>query len=249
MKKVIIFLLIIFNVIFLFSITNEKIKISNDLELIKLKNGIFIHVSYINMPQYGRVPANGLLIIDKKEALILDTPWNNQLTEQLFNWVKNNYKAEIKYVVINHFHEDNMGGLETAHKKGAVSYSLDITKEILKKNNKVLPIKTFKNELKLKSGKINIIAFYPGAGHTVDNIVIWLPEQKILFGGCLIKSLSSRNLGNTEDADIKEWPKTVEKVLEKYSSAEIVIPGHGEPGGIELLKHTIELCKKHGSIK
>lgn len=244
MKKIIIFIFIISSHLFLFSIENEKIKISNDLELIKLDNGIFIHVSYINMPQYGRVPANGLLIIDKKEALILDTPWNNQLTEQLFDWVKNNYDIEIKYVIINHFHDDNMGGLEAAHKKGAISYSLDITKDILKKKNKVLPIKTFSKELKLKSGNINIIADYPGAGHTVDNIVIWLPEQKILFGGCLIKSLSSKNLGNIEDADLKEWPKTVEKVLNKYNSAEIVIPGHGEYGDIELLKHTIELCRR-----
>lgn len=248
MKKNIIFLLITFNVLFLFSI-NEKIKISNDLELIKLANNIFIHVSYINMPQYGRVGANGLLIIDKNQALILDTPWNNQLMYQLFDWVKNNYKAEIKYVIINHFHDDNMGGLEAAHKKGAVSYSLNITKEILKKKNKVLPINTFKDELKIKSGNINVFAYYPGAGHTVDNIVVWLPDQKILFGGCLIKSLSSKNLGNIEDADVKEWPKSVENVIKKFSSAEIVIPGHGEHGGIELLKHTIELCKRHVNNK
>ncbi len=246
MKKLIIILLIIFNLFFIFSIEYKKIIISKDLELIKLNEAIYIHLSYTDIQQYGRVAANGLLIIDEKEALILDTPWNNELTNKLFDWVKNNFKIDIKHVIINHFHDDNMGGLEAAHKKGAISYSLDTTKDILKKQNKVLPIKTFKNELKLKLHNINLIAEYPGAGHTVDNIVVWLPEYKILFGGCLIKSLSTNNLGNLEDADIKEYQKTVEKVLNKYKLAEIVIPGHGEYGGIELLSHTIELCRKNG---
>lgn len=249
MKKIILVLLLIINLFFVFSIENKKITISNDLELIKLNNGIYIHVSYANILQYGRVSANGLLIIDEKEAVILDTPWNNELTYQLFDWVKKNYNIDIKYVIINHFHDDNMGGLEAAHKKGAISYSFDATKEILKKMNKVLPVKTFNKELKLKLQNISLIAEYPGNGHTVDNIVIWIPEYKILFGGCLIKSLSSTNLGNLEDADVKEWPKTVEKVLNKYRQAEIVVPGHGEYGGIELLKHTLELAKKQNSIK
>lgn len=249
MKKIISVLLIIFNLFFLFSNENKKIIISKDLELIKLNNKIYIHVSYTNIPQYGRVGANGLLVIDKKEALILDTPWNDELTYQLFDWVKKNYNIDIKYVIINHFHDDNMGGLAAAHKRGAVSYSLDITKNILKKRDKVLSIKTFSKELKLKIQNINLIAEYPGAGHTVDNIIIWLPDYKILFGGCLIKSMASTNLGNLEDAVVKEWPKTVEKVFNKYKHAVIVVPGHGEFGGTELLKHTLELAKKQAIME
>ena len=249
MKKIILILSIILNMFFLFSDENKKIIISKDLELIKLNNEIYIHVSYANIPQYGRVGANGLLVIDKKEALIMDTPWNDELTYQLFDWVKKNYNIDIKYVIINHFHDDNMGGLAATHKRGAVSYSLDITKDILKKSNKVLPMKTFSNELKLKLQNINLIAVYPGAGHTVDNIVIWLPDYKILFGGCLIKSMGSINLGNLEDAVVKEWPKTVEKVLNKYKQAVIVVPGHGQYGGTELLKHTLELAKKQAAIE
>jgi metallo-beta-lactamase class B len=245
LKKIIILFFICINLILSSKEGNNKIIISDDLELIKLSNNIFIHISYINLPKYGKTPANGLLIIDKKEALILDTPWNNDQTYRLFNWVKNNYKINIKHVIINHFHDDNMGGLEAAHNLKAISYSLNITKEILKNKNKVLPKKTFKKELYLKLQNFEIIADYLGAGHTIDNIVIYLPKQKILFGGCLIKSLSSKNLGNIADADIKEWPKTVKKVLQKYNNAKIVIPGHGRYGGKELLLHTIELCNNH----
>ena len=89
MKKYIIILFVFFN-FFIFSKenNNNKIIISDDLELIILQNRRFIHVSYINLPGYGRTSANGLLIIDKDSAIILDTPWTNAQTIKLFNWVK-----------------------------------------------------------------------------------------------------------------------------------------------------------------
>lgn len=63
---------------------------------------------------------------------------------------KNSFKIDIKYVIFANSYDDNMGGLETTHKKGAISYSFNIAKDNLKKQNKILPIKTFTKELKLK---------------------------------------------------------------------------------------------------
>ncbi len=75
-------------------------------------------------------------------------------------------------------------------------------------------------------GKTNIETFYPGKGHSPDNIVVWLPDQKILFGGCLVKSTESEGLGNIADASLGEWPATIQKLVKKYSEASLVIPGH-----------------------
>ena len=83
-----------------------------------------------------------------------------------------------------------------------------------------------------------------GAAHTVDNIVVWIPDEKILFGGCMIKELKANNLGNIVDADIDAWPKTLKTVRSEFSMAKIVIPGHGLYGGIELIDHTIDLLKE-----
>jgi metallo-beta-lactamase class B len=47
--------------------------------------------------------------------------------------------------------------------------------------------------------------------------------------------------GNLADANLKEWSNTVGKIKEKFSSAKIVVPGHGRSGGIELLDFTINL--------
>jgi hypothetical protein len=41
---------------------------------------------------------------------------------------------------------------------------------------------------------------------------------------------------------VESWPKTLQKVKEAYPGARIVVPGHGRPGGLDLIDHTIELC-------
>lgn len=89
--------------------------------------------------------------------------------------------------------------------------------------------------------------YFPGPSHSPDNLVVYFPQKRILFGGCMVKSLESTDLGNTADADLKEWPKSVNRVLERYKDkADIVVPSHGKCGNIDLLVHTIELGK--GSV-
>jgi len=88
---------------------------------------------------------------------------------------------------------------------------------------------------------IEIDCYYFGGGHTTDNIVVWIPSEKILFAGCMVKEMSSKTLGNLADADVNEWPSTIDKVIDKFPSAKIVIPGHGKFGGKELLIHMQEL--------
>ena len=134
-----------------------------------------------------------------------------------------------------------MGGLNYLNSLGIESYSNELTREIAKTKNLPIPKHGFSDSLELNIGNKQIICNYFGPAHTIDNIVAWIPSEKILFGGCMVKELKSTSLGNIADADIKEWPKTIGKVIEKYKNAKIVIPGHGEYGGIELLKHTLEL--------
>jgi metallo-beta-lactamase class B len=84
---------------------------------------------------------------------------------------------------------------------------------------------------------------YFGPAHTPDNIVVYLPDDRVLFGGCMVKSMASMNAGNTQDADMRNWPKAISGLLGKYRDATQVVPGHGEPGGLELLHHTLDLLK------
>ena len=83
--------------------------------------------------------------------------------------------------------------------------------------------------------------FYPGAGHTVDNTVVWIPEHRVLFGGCLVKEQRAVTLGNTAEADVDAWPVSLEAVARRYPTADVVVPGHGAWGDLGLVDHTSSL--------
>ena len=83
--------------------------------------------------------------------------------------------------------------------------------------------------------------YYPGPSHSKDNLIVYFPDKRLLFGGCAVKSIQSKNLGFTGDAIMSEWPKSLAKVLNKYNDALLVVPGHGEVGGLEIIRHTLAL--------
>lgn len=224
---------------------NETIKISEDVEVRQLAEGIWLHTTYYEIDGFENVPANGIIVIDSGRAIMVDLPWTNEQAGVLFDWVSKEQNATIKKVVPTHWHIDCAGGLVEAHRRKAESFSLDKTVEILKSKNEPAPMNWFTDRLTLCCGKIHVELAYCGAGHTVDNIVAWIPSKKILFGGCMVKSLNARNLGNITDADVASWPGTLKKVKATYPEAKIVVPGHGRPGGMELIDHTIDLCNNN----
>jgi metallo-beta-lactamase class B len=83
--------------------------------------------------------------------------------------------------------------------------------------------------------------FFPGAGHSRDNVVAWFPRQQTLHGGCLVKSVTSKDLGNLADAVVKDWGDTIRHVQARYRHPNRVIPGHGTISG-DSLTHTLALC-------
>jgi len=113
-----------------------------------------------------------------------------------------------------------------------------MTIELAKLNGMPIPQNGFIGFLELNFGINKIHCHYFGGAHTADNIVIWLPSEKILFGGCMIRDINSTGLGNIADAKVDEWLPTIQKVIENFGDVEIVVPGHGNIGGIDLLEHT-----------
>jgi metallo-beta-lactamase class B len=59
----------------------------------------------------------------------------------------------------------------------------------------------------------------------------------------MIKEVKAKDLGYTDDGDVKEYPKTLKKVMAKFPTAKFVIPGHGDFGGMELIKHTLKMAE------
>jgi metallo-beta-lactamase class B len=222
----------------------KTIKVSDDIELIKISDNAYVHISYFNMPDFGRVPANGLIFINDNEAFLFDSPWTDSLTMDLFSWLTDSMKLKITGFIPNHWHVDCMGGLGFLQKQNIESYANQMTIDIARSKNLPVPAHGFKDSLQLQLGDTWIKCYYLGAAHSSDNIVVWIPSEQILFAGCMVKSIGSENLGNTADGDLTAYPETIDKLIDKYPAARIVIPGHGPFGGIELIKHTKELATK-----
>jgi metallo-beta-lactamase class B len=222
----------------------KVIKISNDVEAIKITEDCYIHTSYAVMGSFGRVASNGLIFVNNGKAALFDTPVNDTLTEQLYNWITDYLKVKTVLFVPNHWHDDCTGGMNYINSMGVESYANEMTIEIMKQHKLPLPKHAFKDSLELNLGGKKILCSYLGAAHSLDNIVVWISSEKVLFPGCMVKEFNSKTLGNTADGDLAAYPLTIAKVLSKYGNAEYVIPGHGKFGGVELVKHTLELARK-----
>lgn len=222
--------------------TTEKVYSSGLLEVTQLSDHLYVHKSYLK--SYHNYPCNGMVYINDGEAVVLDAPTDDSTALELINWVVHDLKCDIKAIVINHFHIDCLGGLSEFHKIGVPSYANDMTiklSESEKAHNDIVPQHGFSHELMIEVGNTSIENRYFGQGHSPDNIVTYIKSEKALFGGCLLKAYGAGR-GSLTDANVKAWSNTVKSVKDEYAeNLKHVIPGHGEPGGIELLDYTIEL--------
>ncbi len=238
MKVIIITIFLMLSIFPLYGESN--IKISDDLELSKISDHCYIHLSYTLLESGHRMPANGLVYINQRKALIIDTPWTNDLTQLLIDYLRDSMQVSIEGVIPTHWHVDCMGGLEIVHKLGIKSYGYQLTAEICKEKNLPIPQITFNDSL-LIGPENELLLKYLGPGHTEDNMVVYIPKEKILFAGCMAKALTWNGLGFTGDANIPQWPETLKRVKASFPDAKIVIPGHGAFSGLDIIDHTLRL--------
>ncbi|MDJ0765224.1 MAG: subclass B1 metallo-beta-lactamase [Myxococcota bacterium] len=226
------------------AIRPDEISLPEDIVLRRIKKDIWVHTSFFEHETYGRVSGNGLLIVAGDEACLIDLPWTDGQTGALFEWVAQAYGVAIKAVVPTHSHVDCAGGIAEAHRRGATSYALDKTIALMHRDGSEQPNVSFEDQRTIRCGERDVMLTYPGAGHTVDNIVAWVPDDKVLFGGCLVKSLEATGPGNMADANLEHWPTALQRVKDTFHEAETVVPGHGPPGGLELIDHTLKILSK-----
>jgi metallo-beta-lactamase class B len=179
-----------------------------------------------------------MVVISNGSALVFDTPANESASKELIRLVKDSLKAKIIGVIINHFHDDCLGGLKVFHALNIPSYANQRTIDLAKSSGFEVPQNGFDKTLNLKVRNVKVKNYYFGPAHTLDNIVSYIPAEKILFGGCMVKAIGA-NKGNLADASTSQWANTIKKV--KALKPDIVIPGHGKFGGKELLDYTQKL--------
>ena len=134
MSKDLLSLLIIISVIFGINISYSQdidsgtIQLSKNLTVRKIEKDMYLITHSFPWP------ANSLLCrLTPSDFILIDTPWENQATQLLVEWIRKiSADNEFHLRVINtHFHRDNLGGNEYLLQQNIPVYGSDLTVRLL----------------------------------------------------------------------------------------------------------------------
>jgi glyoxylase-like metal-dependent hydrolase (beta-lactamase superfamily II) len=95
---------------------------------------------------------------------------------------------------------------------------------------------TFKDEFSLDMGDVRLEMKYFGKAHSNSDIVIHIPELKILFTGDLFSKWGRPSIYEDNENDVVQWKATMEWVMTRKNEIETIIGGHGQILTIEDLE-------------
>src|SRR5690625_4093724 len=153
-----------------------------EIEVVELKEDVYVYHSFAIYKE-SLVSANGLILESDNEVALIDTPWDEKQTIQLLDWIDREIDKPISFTVITHAHIDRIGGIDVLKSKNIPTIGGSLTAKEADKNGYAQPDLTFHSDTLLSYGNSSLEAYYPGAGHTVDNSVIYVNDHHILYGG------------------------------------------------------------------
>ncbi|WP_312334047.1 BlaB/IND/MUS family subclass B1 metallo-beta-lactamase [Sphingobacterium sp.] len=191
----------------------------------KINSKLYLYTTF-NTFDGAKYAANALYLITKKGVILFDTPWDSTQYQPLLDSIKQRHDLPVIAVYATHWHEDRAGGFAYYNRIGIPTYATKMTNDLLKANHKAQAAHLVDINKTYKIGGQSFVLNFFGPGHSMDNVVVWFPEYKILDGGCFIKSSEARDLGFTADGDVKSWKPSLARLLAKYPQINMVIPGH-----------------------
>jgi len=238
MRTIILTITLLFSLTKIFGQTKEpKLKISH------LTDDFYIYTTY-NTYEGNKFPANGMYLLTNNGVVLFDTPWDTTQFQPLLDSIKLKHNQNVTLCIATHWHSDRTEGLEYYKKQGIKTYTTKLTDELSKKNDKKRAEYLIEKDTVFNIGQHTFETYYPGQGHTEDNIVLWFNKEKILYGGCLIKGAEAENLGYLGDGNVLEYATTLKNVQKRYFEPKFIIVSHHDWNNINSLKHSIKMARK-----
>ena len=213
------------------------------LKISHLTGDFYIYTTY-NTYEGNQLPANGMYLLTNNGVVLFDTPWDTTQFQPLLDSIKLKHNKNVSLCIATHWHSDRTEGLDYYKQHGIKTYTTKLTDDLSKKNNKKRAEYLIEEDTVFHVGNYSFETYYPGQGHTADNIVIWFNKEKILYGGCLIKGADAENLGYLGDANKSAYLTTLKRVQTKCPDPTFIIISHSDWNDIKSLKHSIKLAKK-----
>jgi metallo-beta-lactamase class B len=217
-----------------------QLQAQNSLRIERLRDDFYIFTTYQNY-KGTPFPANGMYVVTNAGVIMIDTPWDTTQLQPLLDSIYAKHKTHVVMAISTHSHDDRTAGLTNLKSTGVPTFTSALTDKLCVEHNTNRAEHTFQNDTTFRIGQFSFEAYYPGEGHTRDNIVIWFEAQRVLYGGCLIKSTDSPTLGNISEANLGEWPATIQNLRKKFGTPAFIIPGHQGRTDNGSLDHTLKL--------
>jgi metallo-beta-lactamase class B len=202
---------------------------------------------------------NSVVYVGKDSVTVIGATWTPETARLLSAEIGKITRKPITEVVDTNYHPDRAGGNAYFKSIEAKIISTKMTSDLLARHwdemvryvqkgfanyptlPLVLPDKTFAGDFELQGGGIK--AIYLGPSHTPDGIFVFFPEERVLYGNCILKE----QLGNLEFANLTEYPKTLEKLKQLNLGFTTVVAGHWSPiHGPELIDQYLQLLATSG---
>lgn len=213
------------------------------LRITPLTGNFYIYTTW-NQYKDSRTPANGMYLVTSEGVVLFDCPWDTTQFQPLLDSIETRHHQKVKYCIATHFHDDRTAGLTYYKRQGINTYTTRLTDSLSALNKKARAANLMYSDTGFTAGEFSFQVFYPGPGHAPDNIIIWFPKEKILYGGCLIKSTEDKTLGYLGDASTELYANSLMRVKEKCHQPAFVIPGHGSWKKKRSLNHTLRMARK-----
>jgi glyoxylase-like metal-dependent hydrolase (beta-lactamase superfamily II) len=187
--------------------------------------------------------SNAAFVITDDEVVVIDALGSPALAEELLAEIRRVTPLPVKHVIVTHYHADHIYGLQVfqalgaeviAHTRGheylgsdTARLRLEDSRETLfpwidEKTRLVQADRWLDGPTTLTLGGRRFEISHAGPAHTPEDLVVWLPESRVLLAGDIVFRGRIPFVGL---ADSGAWVQALERLL--AYDAQVIVPGHG----------------------
>lgn len=180
-------------------------------------------------------------------VLAVDSGSDAETAKSVLQKIAETAGKPVRYIVITHAHGDHAGGVGAFAAAGAQvvcqeSAASPIASLLARNPSRSgPPLLAFSERMLLYAGSRRAAIYWLGAAHTAGDLIVYLPDDKVLFTGDLV--LNGRlPYMQSSDMDPKGW----ELILRRLAAldAEKFVPGHGAIGPRQGIADTLTYVHK-----
>lgn len=206
--------------------------------------------------QNGGWNSNSAFVVTPRGVLLFDSGSSIAIGEAIKDTIASVSTQPVRWIINSHAHGDHwLGNAAFADSVEQVIASSEVQREIeangrnwvemfdsmtsgVTGNSPILaPNRAVDESTELALGGQRQILMPSGGSHSPGDLMLWLPRERVLFGGDVIYS---DRMPSTNAGDIRQWIETLDQLRDL--EAGVVVPGHGEvtdQRGIERLRELL----------